>query len=209
MPDERARIVAAGYDRLNETYLDWATRIDGDPRDRMLAELARRLPPGGRILDLGCGPGIPSTKELARRFDVVGVDASAAQIELARRNVPEATFIHGDLTRIEVADASLDGVTALYSISHVPRDQHHLVFARVFGWLVPGGRFLATLGATDTPDWVGSWLGGPMFFSSHDAATNRVLLRAAGFALELDEIVTMREPEGPVFFLWVLARKPG
>jgi hypothetical protein len=48
-----------------------------------------------------------------------------------------------------------------------------------------------------------------MFFSSHDAATNRVLLRAAGFALELDEIVTMREPEGPVSFLWVLARKPG
>jgi hypothetical protein len=47
-----------------------------------------------------------------------------------------------------------------------------------------------------------------MFFCSHDADPNRALLRAAGFTLELDEIVEMREPEGSVTFLWVIARKP-
>ena len=46
-----------------------------------------------------------------------------------------------------------------------------------------------------------------MFFSSHDAATNRRLLAAAGFELLVDEIVETREPEGPVPFLWVLARR--
>jgi len=65
----------------------------------------------------------------------------------------------------------------------------------------------ARLGATDTPDWVGEWLGVPMFFSSHDADANRALLRAAGFVLVVDEIVEMHEPEGPVSFLWVIARK--
>jgi hypothetical protein len=47
-----------------------------------------------------------------------------------------------------------------------------------------------------------------MFFSAFDADTNRRLLRDAGFRLELDEVVTMREPEGEVAFLWVLARTP-
>jgi SAM-dependent methyltransferase len=207
MENERTRTVVVGYDRISGQYLEWVRRIEGDPRDRMLVDFTRRLPAGARVLDLGCGPGVPSTKALAQRFDVVGVDISAAQIELARRNVPEATFIHDDLTEIELPEASFDGVTALYSISHVPREHHPRVFARIARWLVPGGLFLATLGATDNPDWVGEWLGGPMFFSSHDAATNRALLRSAGFTLECDETITMHEPEGLVTFLWVIARK--
>jgi SAM-dependent methyltransferase len=208
MRDERRRTVVAGYDRISGQYLEWAARIEGDPCRRMLVELAKRLPGRARVLDLGCGPGVPSTRVLAQRFDVVGVDISEAQIRSARENVPEATFIRGDLTEIELPEASFDGVTALYSICHVPREDHARIFARVARWLVPGGLFLATLGATDSPDWVGEWLGGPMFFSSHDGDTNRALLRAAGFTLELDEIIEMREPEGSVTFLWVIARKP-
>ncbi len=188
--------------------MPWVARIEGDPRDRMLLEFAQRLPGGARVLDLRCGPGVPSTKALAHRFDVIGVDISEAQIGLARENVPEATFIHGDFAEIEFPEASLDGVAAFYSISHVPREEHALLFERIARWLVPGGLFLATLGATDSPHWVGEWLGVPMFFSSHDAATNRALLRGAGLELMIDEIVEMREPEGPVTFLWVIARKP-
>ena len=208
MQDERKRIVAAGYDLISRRYQEWAARIEGDPSDRMLVEFAQRLPGRARVLDLGCGAGVLSTRVLAQRFDVVGVDISEAQIGLARENVPEATFIHGDFAEIELPEASFDGVTALYSISHVPREEHARIFARIARWLVPGGLFLATLGATDSPHWVGEWLGGPMFFSSHDADTNRALLRAAGFTLELDEIVEMREPGGSVTFLWVIARKP-
>jgi ubiquinone/menaquinone biosynthesis C-methylase UbiE len=208
MQDEPTRTVAAGYDRIAERYLRWVARIEGDPRDRMLVEFAERLTGGARVLDLGCGPGVPSTKALAQRFDVVGVDISEAQLGSARENVPEATFIHGDLAEIELPEASFDGVTALYSISHIPREEHARLFARIARWLVPGGLFLATLGATDSPHWIGEWLGVPMFFSSHDADTNRALLSAAGFTLVLDEIVAMREPEGPVSFLWVIARTP-
>ena len=47
----------------------------------------------------------------------------------------------------------------------------------------------------------------PMFFSSHGAEENRRLLWAAGFALVLDEVVSMQEPEGEVSFLWVIAEK--
>jgi hypothetical protein len=73
---------------------------------------------------------------------------------------------------------------------------------------VPGGLFLTTLGAVDSPDWTGEWLGELMFFSSYNAETNRHLLRTAGFELLIDDILVTREPDGDVRFQWVLAQKP-
>lgn len=208
LPDGPGRSVAAGYDEIVDRYLAWAGSVAGDPRERMLRVFTSQLPAGGRVLDLGCGSGVPSTRELARTFEVTGIDSSARQIERARSNVPGATFLVADFSQIELSDASFDGVVALYSISHVPREEHARLFARIARWLVPGGLFLAALGAADSRAWTGDWLGVPMFFSSHDAAGNRALLHAAGFGLLVDEIVEMREPEGPVAFLWVIARKP-
>ncbi len=209
MDDPLKRIVAMGYDRIADRYLAWAEAVKGDPRERMLERFAAGLIEGSRVLELGCGAGVPSTRWLAGRFEVVGIDISGRQIDLARGNVPEAAFIHGDFTAHGFADGSFDGVVALYAISHAPRDAHARLFADIHRWLTPGGRFLATLGATDAPDWTGEWLGDPMFFSSHDAEKNRRLLRAAGFELRTDEIVAIREPEGDVSFLWIIAHKPG
>jgi SAM-dependent methyltransferase len=207
MRDPRKKIVASGYDRLADTYLEWGRQVTVDPRERMLAAFMSRLPDGARVLDLGCGAGLPSTRALAKRFQVVGVDISPVQLELARRNVPGAEFIEGDITDVEFADSTFDGVAAFYAISHVPREEHRQLFTDVFRWLVPGGLFLATLGASDAPDWTGEWLGEPMFFSSHDADVNRQLLESAGFELLLDEVLETSEPGGDVSFLWVIAQK--
>jgi ubiquinone/menaquinone biosynthesis C-methylase UbiE len=206
--DERKRIVAAGYDALGSQFADWQSATGKDPRDRVLAEFIRRTPPGVRVLDLGCGSGIPSTAELSRAFDVTGIDASSAQIEIARRNVPDATFVHADFSEAEFPEASFGGVSALYSIAHVPREQHAGLFARIQRWLAPGGTFVATLGASDSPDWIGDWLGVPMFFSSYDAATNQALLRQAGLHILFAEVLDTVEPAGTVPFLWVIAQRP-
>jgi ubiquinone/menaquinone biosynthesis C-methylase UbiE len=192
---------------MADRYGQWAAGIEDDPRNRMIEELTRRLPQGGQLLDLGCGSGVPSTKVLADRFEVVGVDFSTAQIEKARANVPSATLIVGDMTEIEFADDTFDAVTALYSLNHVPREEHEPLFARVARWLVPRGLFLAALGVADEADWTGKWLGVPMYFSSHDPDTTRRLLTGSGFEILVDEVVEMLEPDGPASFLWVLARK--
>jgi len=207
--DERKRLVADGYDRMADRYEQWAAGIEGDPRNRMIAELTRRLPLGGRLLDLGCGSGVPSTKVLAERFDVVGVDFSTAQIEKARVNVPTAEFLVADLTEVEFPDASFHAVTSFYALDHVPRELHATVFRRVARWLVPGGLFLASTGHEDEANWIGEWLGVPAYFSSHAPDVTRRLLTDAGFELEIDEIVEIIEPEGRESFLWVLARKLG
>ena len=139
-----------------------------------------------------------------------GVDISAAQIELARHHVPEASFIHADYTQLEIAPRSFDAVVAILTLTHVPREEHPELLTRIGDWLRDGAYLLATFGTADDPGTVErDWLGAPMFFSSFDAETNRGLLRDAGLRLEVDELVQQDEDEhGRVTFLWVLAQKP-
>jgi SAM-dependent methyltransferase len=205
--DERSRTVQAGYDALAPHFGEWGSRVEGDPWERFLDELAGRLDDGARVLDLGCGNGAKIAR-LAARFDVVGVDLSEEQLRLARAAVPEATFVQADFAEADFPDGSFDAVTALYSIVHVPRDEHPAVFQRVLSWLRPGGYFLASMSHVGGPDRTEEWLGVDMFFSSFDAETNSRLVGEAGFELLVDEVVWMREPELEVAFLWVLARKP-
>lgn len=203
--DERKQTVQAAYDALGARFGEWGERIEGDPWARFVAELAARLPAGARVLDLGCGNGAKISR-LATRFEVVGVDLSEQQLRLARANVPEATFVQGDLAELDFTPGSFDAVTALYSLVHVPREDHRELFERIRQWLGPGGLFLASLSHVGGEDRTYEWLGVEMFFSGFDADTNRRLVRDAGFDLELDELVWMREPEGEAAFLWLLAR---
>jgi SAM-dependent methyltransferase len=205
--DERKAIVAAGYDELGPRWADWRARVVDPALDRLMPDFEAALPPGSSLLDLGCGSGVPWTSRLARRYRVTGVDISAAQVDAARRNVPSATFVCADIASFDLEAGSLDGVTAFHSIYHVPRDEQPALLARIASWLRPGGLLLATLGAKDSPDWTGTWLGTSMFFSSFDAETNRALAEAAGFDLLSADTEDTLEPEGPVPFLWVLARR--
>jgi ubiquinone/menaquinone biosynthesis C-methylase UbiE len=204
--DERKRTAQAAYDRLGAGFGDWAERIEGDPWERFLDELAARLPTGGRVLDLGCGNGVKITR-LADRYELVAVDLSEEQLRLARANVPGATLVHGDFGELDFADHSFDAVTAFYSIMHVPREEHRGLLGRIARWLKPEGLFLASLSHEGGPDRTYEWLGVEMFFSAFDAETSRRIVREAGFELILDELVWMEEPQGSAAFLWVLARR--
>jgi len=206
--DPRKEIVRAGYDALGERYAEWSASIEGDPRDRFLDEFSALLDDRAKVLDLGCGPGIPSTQRLAERFDVVAVDVSERQLALARQNVPGAQFVCADFAGLGFPDASFGGISALYSLTHIPREEHAALFGNIARWLQPGGAFLATLSVGGTEDWVGDFVGVTMFFSCYDADTSRTLLRETGLELLADEVVEQHEPgEGVARFLWVLAQR--
>lgn len=204
--DARTQTVRAGYDALGKRFGEWAERVDGDPWERFLDDLAARLPENGRVLDLGCGDGTKIAR-VAERFDLVAVDLSEEQLRLARPRLRGATLLCADLAALDFDPGSFDAVTALYSIVHVPREEHAALFQRIARWLKPGGFFLASLAHVGGPDRTYEWLGVDMFFSAFDAETNRRLVRDAGFELLVDELVFMNEPHGEVAFLWVLGRK--
>ena len=207
--DPRTRLVGDGYDAIGDRFVAWRDEIVDDPRRWWAEQLESRLADGDRVLELGCGAGVPDTQLLAARFRVTGVDISAEQVRRARANVPGAAFIHADFTALELEPASFEGVAAFYSFNHVPRDLLASVFSRIHSWLIPGGCFLVALGTSDDPGWTGDWLGTTMFFSSFPPQTNRRLLAEAGFELLLDEVVTTRDPEpdGEGDWHWVLARR--
>lgn len=207
MSDPRTALVGAGYDAMIDTWEDWVARIEGDPRAAWRDALVKRLPEGARVVELGCGGGTVETALLAERFRLTGVDLSVEQLRRARRRVPEAEFVHSDFTQVEFEPGSIDAVAAFYSFNHVPRDLLPGLFAGIRSWLAPKGLLLTALGAHDSPDWVGEWLGATMFFSGWDPETNRRLLAEAGFALLRDEVITFQEPEGPAEFHWVLAER--
>jgi SAM-dependent methyltransferase len=197
------RIVAEGYDRVADEYFEQFGR--SSVRDTKLAELVANCPQGGSVLDLGCGAGKPVARRLLERgFRVTGVDSSLGQIERARRNFPDADFIHADMTSVEFPAGVFDAVCAFYSITHVPRNEHAVLIRRIATWLRPNGLLVASFGSSES-DWLGEWLGIPMFFSHHDPAEATRIMNEAGFHLELVELLDQDNER--VKFLWITARK--
>ena len=199
-------VVARGYDAIALRYAKWAGQIES-PAIAWVRDLDVRLRDGSDVLELGCGRGVPATRELARRHRVTGVDISAVQIELARHHVPEASFVHADATELEIAPASLDAVVALYLFGHLPAGEQPALIGRIGDWLRPGGLLLATFGAGDGGEEVVDWLGAPMFFGSLGRDAYVPLVREAGLEPLRDEVVSQHEPgHGEVSFQWVLAQ---
>jgi SAM-dependent methyltransferase len=200
-------IVARGYDAIALRYAKWAGEVNSPALD-WLRDLDARLPDRANVLELGCGRGVPGTRELARRHRVTGVDISAVQIELARHHVPEASFVHADATELDIAAGSLDAVVALYVFGHIPVDEQRELIGRIALWLDEGGLFLATFGAGDAGEEVDEdWLGAPMFFASLGGDSYLPLLRDCGLEPQREEVIVQNEPgHGDVAFHWVVAQ---
>ena len=136
------------------------------------------------MLDLGCGSGDPGTKMLSNYFAVTGVDISPGQIARARANVPNAKFVLADITEVEYSAESFDGVTAFYSITHVPRELHPELLEKIAGWLRIGGRFIGTFHhRAHAEDYDPDWFGAPMFWSGYGPEDNRLMVEAAGLRI--------------------------
>jgi ubiquinone/menaquinone biosynthesis C-methylase UbiE len=205
--DPRMELVGRGYDKIGDRFTDWRDRIVGDPRREWEQELVSRLQDRARVLELGCGGGVPDTQRLAGRFQVTGVDVSAEQVRRARVAVPEAEFIEADFTALELEPKSFDAVVSFYAFNHVPRELLAPTFVRIHRWLVPRGLLMTALGTSDTEAWTGDFLGAPTFFSSFPPETNTRLVQEAGFEILRDEVVTFREPDGDATFQWILAMR--
>jgi len=129
--------------------------------------LARRpascLTPRSRVLDAGCGAGVPIAQRLATHATVVGVDFADAQLDLAKRHVPTGLWVCADLVALPFADASFDAVCSYYAIIHIPREQHASVLHDLARVLRPRGLALLCLGAVDLPAWTEQYYDAPMY----------------------------------------------
>lgn len=207
-PDRPQELVAHSYDAIAERYAAWTGDALAGARQRYVEMVQRDIPPGAPVLDLGCGTGVPVARALATRYRVTGVDGSARSIDLARQNVPDATFLQADMTQVEFPSASFAAVISSYAIIHVPRVEHAALLQRLAGWLQPGGLLIATMGAVESEGMEEDWLGAPMYWSHFDAGTNQQLVTNAGFELVEAALDTADEDGQPITHLWIVGRKP-
>ncbi|WP_255150766.1 class I SAM-dependent methyltransferase [Halorarius halobius] len=200
--DEK-RTVRDGYDAIADDYAAQRT-LDGRGTDLVRAFAADL--PEGRVLDAGCGGGVPASAVLAERHDVVGMDLSAEQLGHLRENVPAAAPVAGDLTDLPFSAGAFDGLASLFAVIHVPRERHGDVFAEFNRVLRPGGEALVVVGSDAwegrNPDWLDT--GTEMFWSFYGPERNRDLLRDAGFTVEREELVN-DELGGDFLFVRVTA----
>ncbi len=183
--DSRKRTVREAYDAIAES---WGRARDGldDPRERAWLDRFCSSLAGPRVLDLGCGGGAILTRLVARGLRVTGVDFSRAQLDRARAASASPLLVQGDMTSIELAPRSFDGVLAYDSLWHVPREEHGAVLDRVRRWSADDALLLLTVGSLDASDPAEAdthLCGAPIYYSGWPRDTTFALLRAARFDL--------------------------
>ncbi len=173
-------LVREGYDHCSA---DYAAARAGESQAG-LGALLERIPPGSRVLDLGCGAGVPVTALLARTHRVTGVDFSREQAQRARANAPGARILESDIMSLELEPESLDAVVSFYAIFHLPREEHAELFARIYRWLAPGGYLLATVSrARERAYLEDGFFGVTMYWSNWSRRDYEAMARDLGFEL--------------------------
>jgi len=99
---------------------------------KFLDRLAGLVPRAAKILDFGCGIGIPFDKYLiGKSFKVTGIDITRKHIERAKENVPDAKFVEGDFSRMHLDNERFHAIIAVYSVFHIPREEQQDLFQSV------------------------------------------------------------------------------
>ena len=199
------KTVKEGYNAIANRYLAERTRDSEDVR--LLNDFMERLPVSAIVLDAGCGAGIPISQKLSERFQVTGVDFSEAQIELAKKNVPNATFLCEDMAKLDFPENTFDGITSYYAIIHIPREEHQALLANFHRMLKPGGIALLCLGAEHSVEDIDdNYLGARMYWSHYDTKTYLDMLDECGFSILWSKRVEDATCEG-AGHLFVLVKK--
>ena len=173
----------AGYSRLERFGAGWTQAAEHAHFMRLLPGLE-----GRRVLDLGCGSGVPTAGMLAESgVEVVGIDVSTEMLALARRNVPTGRFVAMDVIELDDSLGEFDAACAFFSLLMLRRSEIPKVMRRVRSVLRPGG--LVTIGMVEGDlDYAPlTFLGQRMSVSAYPRADLEAAARADGLhVLEVD-----------------------
>lgn len=177
MVEDAERIVdlyqrhAAAWDRARGRNLmerSWLDRFTG------------LLPPGGIVLDVGCGSGAPIAGHLAEcGFVVTGIDSAPAMIAMCTARFPSARWIVADMRKLALGQR-FDGLVAWDSFFHLTPDDQRAMFPAFAAHAAPGAALMFTSGPSQGVA-MGTFEGEPLYHASLAPEEYRALLGANGF----------------------------
>lgn len=141
----------AGLTPAQEAYEANARAYDAK-RSRALAEaqwlrrFARALPQGARVLDLGCGSGLPISGWLIDKgFQLTGLDFAPAMLDICRTRWPDGDWRLGDIRTLDLPE-TFQGIIGWDSVFHLSPDEQRAALPVLARHLEPGGVLMVTVG---------------------------------------------------------------
>jgi cyclopropane fatty-acyl-phospholipid synthase-like methyltransferase len=189
-------MIATPYDSIAGEFAAARASLRADEVE-YLSLLLERVAPGSVVLDLGCGTGHPiATHIAAQGHRIVGVDASASMLALARERLPAHRWIHGLIEQVAF-DEQFDAVVCWDALFHVPRQHWSGILGRIHGWLRPGGRLMLSSGGVVQPGGTGftdTMFGHEFFYDSLPPDVLLAELDRIGFDIVAAEMC--EQPDG-------------
>jgi SAM-dependent methyltransferase len=155
---------------------DFVARTLGAGMEGIRARFLAHVPPGGAVLDAGCGSGRDALAFRQAGYAVSAFDGSARLAEMAARTaglpVRRMTFAEMDW------EAAFDGVWACATLLHLGPDDLPGALANIRRALRPGGAFYCSFKEGDTQRFANG-----RYFTDLTLVRLRTLLASAGFEL--------------------------
>jgi len=198
---QKSEIVRRGYNRIAEKYHE---ERDLYKSNALLRKFSKRVPKGSKVIELGCGAGVPVAKFLVDKgYKVVGIDFAEGMLKLAKKNVPKARFIKMDITKMRFGHDSFDGAVSFYALIHIPREKHTGIYESIHKILKPDSIILVNAGGPRA--WEGhekDYLGVKMFWSFYGPKKCLSIIKNAGFSIIWSKLLRL----GGERQFWVLAK---
>lgn len=176
-PSEHSDTLRAAYDfdaprRNNNVFDGWRAAIVDD--------FLARLEPGSTVLELGAGAGQGALYVAEQGFAVTAMDLSPENVDLARARGIDAHV--ADFTNPDFFIGEFDGVFAMNSLLHVPKDRFQQVLANIRRALRTGGIASITVygGTNHEGTLEDEWTDPPRFFAFY-SDDDFALLHNPGF----------------------------
>ncbi|MFF4601751.1 class I SAM-dependent DNA methyltransferase [Streptomyces sp. NPDC001339] len=175
---------AEAFDAIGDRYDEAFPHKEGQIASG--AWLAGALPAGSRILDVGCGTGLPTARQLSEAgHRVVGIDLSPSMVKLAHDNAPKAEFHRLDLADLRGGrlggPGSFDGIAAFFSLLMLPRAEIPYALALLHDLLRPEGLLALSMVEADVDDFTIPFLGNSIRVSGYLRDDLRRVVCDAGF----------------------------
>ncbi|SCK26243.1 Ubiquinone/menaquinone biosynthesis C-methylase UbiE [Streptomyces sp. WMMB 322] len=174
---------AAAFDSIGDRYDEAFPHKEGQIAGG--AWLAEQLPPGSHVLDLGCGTGLPTARQLVEAgHRVTGIDLSQGMVTLAQRNVPDGDFRRMDIYEVERYDLGpFDGVAAFFSLLMLPRAEIPFTLRMLHQQMREGAPMAMSMVEADVDDFSLPFLGNTIRVSGYLRDELREVVRDAGFEI--------------------------
>jgi ubiquinone/menaquinone biosynthesis C-methylase UbiE len=199
---EYKEIIKKSYDELNIAYQD--NYSENKNTYAALNIFNNFVKEHSKIVDLGCGTGIPAGKYLSEKgHTVTGVDISSEMTKLFEKNVPKMKSICCDFSSIPVPDSSFDAGVALFSLLHVAKKDMDFVLKEFHRIIRKEGILLLCVNKGDFEGY-SELLGKKMFFTCFEESELDTYLKNSGFTIVIkyfDNFVIQEEIEEQMFYM--------